>query len=89
MFCAGKTAILDDYRKLELYDASTQKERARFSQDKGHAFAWNYFVDTILDGGSPPISYQEIIHTAYTTLACDQTLRTGQPVEMREFIQTK
>ncbi|MDO9545752.1 MAG: bi-domain-containing oxidoreductase [Pelolinea sp.] len=87
VFCEGKTGILDDFRKLQLFGKSIDKKRALFTQDKGHTASLNAFVKTITQKGEPPISYSELISTAYVTLGCDQSLRTGQPVNIEEFIQ--
>ena len=89
VFCAGKIGILDDYRKLRLYGKSVQKRQALFDQNKGHSAAWNKFVSSILEKRDPPIPYSELISTSYVTLACDHSLRTGQPVVMEDFIQAK
>ena len=89
VFCAGKTGILDDFRKLTLFGKSVHKERALFNQNKGHSAAWNTFVTSIMEKSKPPIPYSDLISTTYVTLACDQSLRTGQPVVIKDFIQAK
>ena len=89
VFCGGKIGILDDFRKLQLFGQSTKKKREYFKQDKGHASAWNEFVNAVIENHEAPIPYAELIGTAYVILACDQSLRTGQPVNIKDFIHAK
>jgi predicted dehydrogenase len=89
VFCGGKIGILDDFRKLQLFGQSTEKKREYFKQDKGHTSAWNEFVNAVIKNREAPIPYAELIATAYVILACDQSLRTGQPVNIKDFIHAK
>jgi hypothetical protein len=57
-------------------------------QDKGHSAAWAAFTNAIKTGSREPISYNEIIQVSYATLACQESLNTGEPVTLSEFITT-
>ena len=89
VFCGGKVGILDDFRKLQLFGQSADRKREYFKQDKGHASAWNEFVNAVINNSEAPIPYEELIGTAYVILACDQSMRTSQPVNIRDFIHAK
>ncbi|MBW1822147.1 MAG: Gfo/Idh/MocA family oxidoreductase [Deltaproteobacteria bacterium] len=89
VFCGGKAGILDDFRKLQLFGQSVEKKRQYFKQDKGHASAWDKFVNAVIKNSEAPIPYTELIGTAYVTLACDQSMRIGQPVNIKDFIHAK
>ena len=89
VFCGGKVGILDDFRKLQLFGQSADKKREYFKQDKGHANAWNEFVNAVINNSEAPIPYAELIGTAYVILACAQSMRTGQSVNIKDFIHAK
>jgi hypothetical protein len=87
VFSAGKTAILDDFRTLQLIDQNhTKKFVARFRQDKGHHAAWNAFIEAITTNGAEPIRYADIISSMYATLACDFSLRRGEEINLADFM---
>ncbi|MCD6356263.1 MAG: bi-domain-containing oxidoreductase [Anaerolineaceae bacterium] len=89
VFCGGKIGIIDDFRKLKLYGDSIKKKKALLKQDKGHKNEWEAFISSILSNGPPPIPYNELINTAYVILACEQSLQTGQPIKIKDFMQAK
>jgi predicted dehydrogenase len=89
VFCGGKVGILDDFRKLQLFGQSTERKREYFKQDKGHISAWTEFVNAVINNSEAPIPYTELIGSAYVVLACDQSMRTGQPVNIKDFIHAK
>ena len=87
IFCGGKVGILDDFRKLKLVGQSVEKKRNHFKIDKGHASAWNEFVNAVINKTDAPIPYAELIGIAYVILACDKSKQTGQSVNIKDFIQ--
>ncbi len=87
VFSAGKVAILDDFRFLQLIDQNRiEKYVSRFRQDKGHIAAWNAFTKAITTDGQEPIPYADILSSMYATLACDQSLRNGEEIDLAEFM---
>ena len=89
VFCGGKVGILDDFRKLQLFGKTTIKKREYFKQDKGHTSAWDNFVNAVIKNTEAPIPYTELIGTAYVILACDQSMQTGKPINIKDFMHTK
>ncbi len=89
VFCGGKVGILDDFRKLQLFGKTTIKKREYFKQDKGHTSAWDKFVNAVIKNTEAPIPYTELIGTAYVILACDQSMQTGKPINIKDFMHTK
>jgi predicted dehydrogenase len=62
VFCAGKVAVLNDFRSLELVgDGQKKVIRSRFRQDKGHQAAWEAFVKASKEGSTPPIPYDQLL----------------------------
>ncbi len=89
VFNNGKIAILNDFRSLELLDdQGFFKQRSWFRQDKGHQAAWTAFTDAIRSANQAPISYSDLMLTSYVTLACQQSLLSGKPVEIAEYLST-
>jgi len=89
VFCCGRTGILSDYRNLALFGSDDKKIlRARLRQDKGHLNAWKTFVQAVKSGQESPIPLAEIFSVQYTVLAADLALRTGEKVNIPEFIQS-
>lgn len=89
VFQGGKIGVLNDFRTLELWDdQKTIHKKSLFRQDKGHQAAWKAFLDAVRAGGAEPISYEQLLQSSYTTLACNQALITGKTVNITEFINS-
>lgn len=80
VFGGGRSAVLDDFRRLEIYAGGRRRtRRAWLRQDKGHRALWTAFVDRIAMGGPPPIPYNQLFGVTAATLAAESSLRAGQP----------
>ncbi|MCU0487933.1 MAG: hypothetical protein MUE67_03160 [Anaerolineales bacterium] len=81
VFCAGRVAVLDDYRSLELArDGQRQVQRSRFRQDKGHAAEWQAFAAALLSGDPSPIPFNQLAGVTRASFAALQALRTRQEI---------
>jgi predicted dehydrogenase/threonine dehydrogenase-like Zn-dependent dehydrogenase len=80
MFCAGRTAVIDDFRSAEVH--WRKRERWKGRQDKGHAAELRAFVGALRDGGEAPIALAELEHTSRVTLRAMESLRTGVGMEL-------
>jgi predicted dehydrogenase len=57
----GQSAILEDYRELQLWSGGIKRvTRSVLRQDKGHQAAWQAFVEAIKAGTAPSIPYDQI-----------------------------
>ena len=81
VFCAGKVAVLDDFRRLEMVDAGKRREE-RGAQDKGWKDEWVSLAKAIQQGGEPPIPYDQLIGVAKATFAAVESIRTRGMVEI-------
>jgi predicted dehydrogenase/threonine dehydrogenase-like Zn-dependent dehydrogenase len=80
---AGRTAVLEDYRTLELHrDGRVERIRERLKADKGHSEECRAFVDAIRAGGPSPILFDDLVTSARTAFAALESLTTGQPVSL-------
>jgi predicted dehydrogenase/threonine dehydrogenase-like Zn-dependent dehydrogenase len=75
---AGTLAVLDDFRKLEIFRGGKSKVSRALSQDKGHAAAIAAFVRAA-KGGPPAMPLVELECASRATLAALRSLRTGIP----------
>jgi predicted dehydrogenase len=83
VFGGGRSAILDDFRRLDLYASGRRSTaRARLRQDKGHRAAWEAFVGAIQSGGPAPIPNECILTVSLATLAARDSLRQGEAISI-------
>ncbi|HET6846726.1 MAG TPA: bi-domain-containing oxidoreductase [Anaerolineales bacterium] len=81
VFSSGKTAILDDFRSLELRHGGTRR-LIQQDQDKGWANEWRSLSEAIREGGAPPIPYDQLLGVTRAMLAAVQSVRTRQSVSI-------
>ncbi|HAD07672.1 MAG TPA: dehydrogenase, partial [Anaerolineaceae bacterium] len=83
VFCAGRVAVLEDFRSLELvWNGRSQKYSSHLRQDKGHQALWQAFVQAVRQGGPPPIPYDHLIGVSRASLAAVDSLRQQADVEI-------
>jgi predicted dehydrogenase len=81
VFGGGATAVLEDFRKLELVrQGRKQTFRSRFRQDKGHRAEWEALSQAITSEGPSPIPFEHIVASTVATLRIVESLSLGQPV---------
>jgi len=81
VFSAGRVAVLDDFRSLELvYNSRRKVFHSRLRQDKGHRLEWQAFVDAIRVGGPPPIPYDQLFGVMNASFAALEALRSGEKI---------
>jgi predicted dehydrogenase/threonine dehydrogenase-like Zn-dependent dehydrogenase len=80
MFCAGRTAVIDDFRSAEVH--WRKRERWKGRQDKGHTGELRAFVAALREGSEAPISLAELEHTSRVTLRALESLRAGVGMEI-------
>jgi predicted dehydrogenase len=83
VFGGGMTAVLDNFRSLELVRGGRKKHhRSRLRQDKGHREEMAAFIEAVWDGGPPPIHITELFAVTRCTLALVECLKTRTPVRI-------
>jgi predicted dehydrogenase/threonine dehydrogenase-like Zn-dependent dehydrogenase len=81
VFGGGHTAVLEDFRRLELVRSGrTQTERSRWRQDKGHIAEWAAFANAVERKSAMPIAFEDLVCSTLATLRVDQALSTGERV---------
>ena len=74
VFSAGKTAILDNFRSLNVVNGIRRRHVKRFAQAKGFREEAGAFLNS-LEKGSPPISYDSLFSTSEAVFASMRSLR--------------
>ena len=88
VFAAGRVAVLDDFRSLEMVQNGSRKlVRSRFRQNKGHRAIWEAFSQAITHGGPPPIPYEQLFGVAEATFAALLALRTRKSIQIGSEIK--
>jgi predicted dehydrogenase/threonine dehydrogenase-like Zn-dependent dehydrogenase len=83
VFCAGRAAVLDDFRTLELVQAGRSTHiRSHLRQDKGHRAEWEAFAASILAGGPPPIPIEHLFGVTRASFAAIDALRHGETIQI-------
>jgi len=91
VFGGGCTAVLDDFRRLDLVrNGRKESLHSRWSQDKGHRGEWAAFRECLSDGTAPPIPFEEIVASTLATLRVDESAATGQShtLNTAEFLKS-
>lgn len=82
IYSAGSTAIIHDFKELEMYGGTSMKRKKLLSQDKGQEMMVQSFINAILQGGEAPIAFNDIYIVTLTTFKILESLRTGQSVKI-------
>ncbi len=81
VFCGGRIAVLDDFRRLDLVHDG-RRRTLKASQDKGWKDEWVTFSKAIREGGAPPIPYEHLLGVTAATFAAVESLRSNQSVKI-------
>lgn len=63
-----RSAVLDDFTSLRLYEGSKVRTQRSLMQDKGHREQLRRLVEAVRDGGEPPVPFEELCHVSAVTL---------------------
>lgn len=86
VFCGGKVAVLDDFRRLELVSGGRRRvQRHWLRQEKGHAAELRAFLHAIAGTGIPPIPYPHIFGVTQAIFAAQKALRSGKEESIAEL----
>lgn len=83
VFCNGKVAVLDDFRRLDLIsNASKKSYRSAFRQDKGHPASWAAFVQAVQTGQTAPIPYAQLIAVSKIAILTTKAAAENTRIEL-------
>jgi predicted dehydrogenase len=75
VFSSGKTAIIDDFKKLTL--AGNKVEITKGDQDKGYNKEISNFVDSIKAGKEAPIPAEELFLSTLASFKVIESIKNG------------
>jgi len=76
----GHTAILDNYRTLDVHSGNKRRRRRLLNQAKGHAEEAEAFVAAVKGGTPMPIGFETLVAATQTTFLIHRSLETGTSV---------
>ncbi len=85
VFCGGKIAILDDFRRLTMVE-NGKKQVVRSRQNKGHRESWDAFVNGFLQGGAPSIPYEQLWSVSLAAILAQQTANSGDRIAIPPLV---
>jgi predicted dehydrogenase len=89
VFGGGSTAVLDDFRTLELSRHGRKRTfRSRWRQDKGHDAEWAAFAEAVTGRADAPIPFEDLVCSTLATLRLDESVTTAErlAVDPKGFI---
>jgi len=82
VFCGGKIAVLDDFRRLEIVE-NGRRQVVTSAQNKGWKDEWAAFTRAIREGGDAPIPYEHLIGvTKATFVAVESVRKVGEKIHI-------
>jgi predicted dehydrogenase len=79
VFGGGSTAMLEDFRRLELVrNGRKETIQSRWRQDKGHRGEWAAFTQSIQRQEEASLRFDDLVCSTLATLRIDESLGTGK-----------
>lgn len=79
VFGDRKSAVIDDFRRLELYEGAV-KSNSKGRQDKGHRAEFQALVEAVQSGGPAPIPVEELLLGSLATICITESLASATRV---------
>lgn len=80
VYQAGVTAVLKDFKELQVYGSGKRFKKSLFGQDKGQRMMVKAFVDSVRNGRPSPIPFEDIHAVTLTTFKIIESIRTRNGV---------
>lgn len=80
VFGGGRSAVLDDYRAVELWHDGRRTVKRWRRRDKGHGPMLRAWGRALEQGRSSPIPWEELLAVSLATLRATRSLREGVPL---------
>lgn len=82
IYRAGTTAVLKDFKELQVFGSGKPYTKNLLSQDKGQKEMVRAFIEAVRKGTPSPISFDEIYASTLATFKVLESLRTGNAVKV-------
>lgn len=81
VFSEGRVLVLDNFKTLRGYGCKGFRRKRLWRQDKGHAAEVAAFIERVVDGGAPLISWPVLEEVTLATFqAVERALEQPRPV---------
>ena len=87
VFSAGQVAVLDDFATLTVYGRKRKVYRSGLQTQLGHKQELEEFVAALRGEPNQLLSWQEAAAASLCMFAAEESIRTGQPVDLHDFQQ--
>jgi len=78
VFCNGQILQLDNFRKLKSYGWSKFNKYNLFTQNKGQENCVSSFINSINQGGAPPIAIDELLEVTKVSIEIDNYINVSK-----------
>jgi predicted dehydrogenase/threonine dehydrogenase-like Zn-dependent dehydrogenase len=78
----GRSAVIDNFQQLCLYQNGKKREFKLSTVDKGHQEEVRRFLAAVQEGQASPIPFDSLMATTLATLKAVESLQVGVPVEL-------
>lgn len=78
----GMTGIIKDFRQIEIYGDGKTLKRKLIIQDKGQKKMVRTFIDSIKEGKSSPIDFEDIYTVTLTTFKIVESIKTKMGIHI-------
>lgn len=78
VYQSSQTAILRDFKELEIYGGGKPRKHKLLNQDKGQSNMVKSFIQCVKNGGPPLISPKELARVAQVTFAVNKSIQSKQ-----------
>jgi hypothetical protein len=82
VFAHGCTAVLDDFKRLEIYKGGKRIRENQLNQDKGQKAEVAAFLNAIREGSAPPIGLDALFSTSLVTFKTLESIATGKAIRL-------
>lgn len=77
VFSSGQSAILSDFKKLEIFDKGKKKKNKLFNQNKGQKEMVRAFLNSLLNNSEIPISFDDIVAVTKASFKVIESIKNG------------
>lgn len=81
IFGDGRSAVVNNFKKTELYGNNNKNIYKTRKQDKGHKGELDAFIDAIKKVRRVPIRFESLYLTTLTTFKIHESFKTGLPID--------
>ena len=78
VFGLGMSAVLDDFRRLTVYQRGREKVHKLTGQDKGQKTCVGRFIEAVRSGGASPIPFEELYYSSLVTFKILKSIETKE-----------